>query len=35
MLTGWLADNGHPLDSLDAGTETLEGAYRRLTGAGS
>jgi ABC-2 type transport system ATP-binding protein len=35
MLTGWLADNGHPLDSLDAGTETLEDAYRRLTGAGS
>lgn len=32
LLTGWLADNGLPLLSLDAGNESLEDAYRRITG---
>lgn len=35
LLTGWLAENGLPLLSLDAGNESLEDAYRRITGAGS
>lgn len=30
-LTGWLAEKGHPLLSLDAGNESLEDAYRRIT----
>ena len=34
LLTGWLADNGLPLLSLDAGNESLEDAYRRITGGG-
>lgn len=32
LLTGWLAANGLPLGSLDTGDETLEDAYRRITG---
>ena len=32
LLTGWLADNHMPLLSLDAGNESLEDAYRRITG---
>ena len=32
LLTRWLADNGHGLASLDTGRESLEDAYRRLTG---
>ncbi len=32
LLTGWLAENGHGLASLDTGRESLEDAYRRLTG---
>ena len=35
LLTGWLAENGQPLLSLDAGNESLEDAYRRLTGGAS
>jgi ABC-2 type transport system ATP-binding protein len=35
LLTGWLAANGHPLGSLDTGDETLEDAYRRITGGAS
>lgn len=32
LLTGWLADNGCGLASLETGRESLEDAYRRLTG---
>ena len=32
-LTGWLAEQGLPLLGLDAGNESLEDAYRRITGA--
>ncbi|MEN9793403.1 MAG: hypothetical protein RL330_1481 [Actinomycetota bacterium] len=32
LLTGWLADNGIGLVSLETGQESLEDAYRRLTG---
>ncbi|MFM8600537.1 MAG: ABC transporter ATP-binding protein [Actinomycetota bacterium] len=35
LLTGWLAANGLPLGSLDTGNETLEDAYRRITGGGA
>lgn len=31
-LTTWLAGNNLPLDGLDAGNESLEDAYRRVTG---
>lgn len=31
-LTSWLSERSHPLRSLDAGSETLEDAYRRITG---
>lgn len=34
-ITTWLADKGHPLHSVDMGHETLEDAYRRLTGGAS
>ena len=32
LISGWLAEHSLPLDGLDAGTESLEDAYRRLTG---
>ena len=32
LLTGWLADNGIGLASLETGQESLEDAYRRLAG---
>ncbi len=32
MLSGWLAEESLPLNGLDAGTESLEDAYRRITG---
>ena len=32
MLSGWLAEKSLPLNGLDAGTESLEDAYRRITG---
>lgn len=32
LLTGWLAQRSLPLNGLDAGTESLEDAYRRITG---
>jgi ABC-2 type transport system ATP-binding protein len=35
LLTGWLAANDYPLGSLDTGDETLEDAYRRITGGAS
>ncbi|MFN6120468.1 MAG: ABC transporter ATP-binding protein [Actinomycetes bacterium] len=33
-LTGWLAEQGHPLLDLRAGAERLEDVFRRLTSAG-
>ena len=32
LLSGWLAEKSLPLNGLDAGTESLEDAYRRITG---
>lgn len=32
-LTAWLAENSLPLTGLDTGNESLEDAYRRITGA--
>lgn len=32
-ISNWLAENGHPLVSIDTGKESLEEAYRRITGA--
>ena len=32
LISGWLAGRSLPLHGLDAGTETLEDAYRRITG---
>lgn len=34
QLTGWLADQGHPIDDLRGGAQRLEDVFRRLT-AGS
>ncbi len=34
QLTGWLADNGHPIDEIRGGGERLEDVFRRLTGGG-
>ena len=31
-VTSWLAEHGHPLNAVDMGHESLEDAYRRLTG---
>jgi len=31
QLTGWLADNGHPIDEIRGGGERLEDVFRRLT----
>ena len=33
-LTSWLMERSHPLEGLDAGRESLEDAYRRVTGGG-
>ena len=33
-LTGWLADNGHPIDEIRGGGERLEDVFRRLTSPG-
>ncbi|MEY3587935.1 MAG: hypothetical protein RJA47_531 [Actinomycetota bacterium] len=35
LLSGWLAEKSFPLNGLDAGTESLEDAYRRITGGAS
>lgn len=35
VLTAWLAEHALPLLGLDAGSETLEDAYRRVTGGGA
>lgn len=34
QLTGWLADNGHPIDEIRGGGERLEDVFRRLTRGG-
>jgi ABC-2 type transport system ATP-binding protein len=31
QLSGWLADNGHPLNDMRAGAQRLEDVFRRLT----
>lgn len=31
LLTGWLADNGYPIDEIRGGGERLEDVFRRLT----
>jgi ABC-2 type transport system ATP-binding protein len=33
LLTGWLADNGYPIDEIRGGGERLEDVFRRLTRA--
>ena len=33
QLSGWLADNGHPLSDVRAGAQRLEDVFRRLTAA--
>ena len=33
QLSGWLADNGHPLSDMRAGAQRLEDVFRRLTAA--
>jgi ABC-2 type transport system ATP-binding protein len=35
LLSGWLADNGHPIDDLRGGAQRLEDVFRRLTGESS
>jgi len=35
QLTGWLADNGHPIDEIRGGGERLEDVFRRLTRGGA
>lgn len=35
QLTGWLADNGHPIDEIRGGGERLEDVFRRLTRGGN
>ena len=32
LISGWLAERSLPLNGIDAGTESLEDAYRRVTG---
>lgn len=34
-LTGWLADQGHPIDDLRSGAQRLEDVFRRLTTGGT
>jgi ABC-2 type transport system ATP-binding protein len=35
QLTGWLADQGHPIDDLHSGAQRLEDVFRRLTSGGA
>lgn len=34
QLTGWLADNGHPIDNIRGGAQRLEDVFRRLVNGG-